>query len=111
MATVFDNQIQNRNFLSPIGFKFTLAKEPKVSFFSNSTIIPEIILGTAIQPSYLKDVDVPGDKLQYGDFSLSSGIKSNIWDVRKVLPMYEDSTRNARKYKILPLKCFKFIFI
>ena len=70
MATVFDNQIQNRNFLSPIGFKFTLAKEPKVSFFSNSTIIPEIILGTAIQPSYLKDVDVPGDKLQYGDLSL-----------------------------------------
>ena len=47
MATVFDNQIQNRNFLSPIGFKFTLAKEPKVTFFSNSARIPEIVLGTA----------------------------------------------------------------
>ena len=70
MATVFDNQIQNRNFLSPIGFRFTLAKEPKVSFFSNYARIPEIVLGTAIQPSYLKDVDVPGDKLQYGDFAL-----------------------------------------
>ena len=72
MATrgAFENQIQNRNFLSPIGFKFTLAKEPKVSFFSNSVRIPEIVLGTAIQPSYLKDVDVPGDKLQYGDFAL-----------------------------------------
>jgi len=29
-------------------------------------------------------------------------IKSDIWDVRKVLPLYEDSTRNARKHKILP---------
>jgi hypothetical protein len=29
-------------------------------------------------------------------------IKSDVWDVRKVLPLYEDPTRNARKYKILP---------
>ena len=80
MATrgAFANQIQNRNFLSPIGFKFTLAKEPKVSFFSNSARIPEIVLGTAIQPSYLKDVDVPGDKLQYGDFSLRFLVDENL---------------------------------
>ena len=50
MATrgAFENQIQNRNFLSPIGFKFTLAKEPKVSFFSNSVRIPEIVLGLSL---------------------------------------------------------------
>jgi len=66
----FANQIQNRNFLSPIGFKFTISKTPKVDFFCNSARIPEIVLGTAIQASYLKDIDVPGDKLQYGDFSL-----------------------------------------
>ena len=66
MAGAFDNQISNRNFLSPVGFNFILAKEPKVSFFCNSARIPEISLGTAIQPSYLKDVDVPGDKLTYG---------------------------------------------
>ena len=65
-----ENQIDNRNFLSPVGFKFNITKTPKVNFFSNSARIPEIILGTAIQPSYLKDVEVPGDKLQYGDFSL-----------------------------------------
>ena len=66
----FNKQIGNRNFLSPVGFKFTLAKEPKVDFFSNSASIPNISLGTAVQPSYLKDIDVPGDKLTYGDFSL-----------------------------------------
>ena len=27
-------------------------------------------MGTAVQPNYLKDIDIPGDKLQYGDFSL-----------------------------------------
>ena len=78
MATAFDKQIQNRNFLSPVGFKFSLAKEPKVSFFCNSARIPEISLGTAIQPSYLKDVDIPGDKLTYGDFSLRFFVDENL---------------------------------
>ena len=71
MASAFSSQIQNRNFLSPVGFKFTLAKYPKVSFFCNSSRIPEINLGTAIQPSYLKDLDVPGEKLTYGDLTIS----------------------------------------
>jgi len=78
MATAFDKQIQNRNFLSPVGFKFTLAKDPKISFFCNSTTIPEISLGTAVQPNYLKDVDVPGDKLSYGDFSLRFFVDENL---------------------------------
>ena len=70
MANAFGRRIENRNFLSPVGFKFILGKYPKVDFFSNSSRIPEISLGTINQPSYLKDVDVPGDKLSYGDLSL-----------------------------------------
>ena len=78
MASAFDNQISNRNFLSPIGFKFTLAKEPKVAFFSNSARIPEITLGTAIQPSYLKMIDVPGEIIEYGDFNLRFLVDENL---------------------------------
>ena len=78
MARAFANQIDNRNFLSPVGFKFTLSKEPKVSFFSNAARIPELTLGTALQPSYLKDIDVPGDKLQYGDFSFRFLVDENL---------------------------------
>jgi hypothetical protein len=74
----FPNQIDNRNFLSPVGFKFTLSKEPKGSFFCNSARIPEINLGTAIQPSYLEGFDVPGDKLTYGDFSLRFLVDENM---------------------------------
>lgn len=29
-------------------------------------------------------------------------LKSDVWEVRKVLPLYKDNTRTARKYKILP---------
>ena len=78
MADPFVNQIQNRNFLAPVGFKFTLAKYPKVSFFSNSARIPELSLGTAIQPSYLKDIDVPGEKLTYGDLVIRFLVDENM---------------------------------
>jgi hypothetical protein len=63
-------QPQNRNFLSPTGFKFSLKRAPKVAFFCNSANIPDLNLGIAIQPSYLKDIDTPGDKIVFGDFSL-----------------------------------------
>ena len=78
MADPFANQISNRNFLAPVGFKFTLAKYPKVSFFSNSARIPELTLGTATQPSYLKDIDVPGEKLTYGDLTIRFLVDENM---------------------------------
>ena len=78
MSDPFANQIQNRNFLAPVGFKFTLAKYPKVTFFSNSARIPELSLGTATQPSYLKDIDIPGEKLTYGDLVIRFLIDENM---------------------------------
>jgi len=70
MASIYDNQIKNRNFLSPTGFKFILNKAPKVSFFGNQVNIPQMTLGVAEQPTYLRDIPLPGDKIQFEDFSL-----------------------------------------
>jgi hypothetical protein len=42
MSGAFDRQIANRNFLSPLGFKFNLARAPKVDFFSKSANVPAI---------------------------------------------------------------------
>ena len=72
------NQIGNRNFLSPVGFKFTIAKNPKIDFFSNTTLIPGISLGVANQPTPLKMLDVPGDILSYEDFSLEFLVDENL---------------------------------
>jgi len=77
-SSPFRTQIENRNFLSSVGFKFNLAKYPKVDFFSNSARIPELSLGLATQPSYLKDIDIPGEKLTYGDFNLRFLVDENM---------------------------------
>jgi hypothetical protein len=62
--------IDNRNFLAPTGFKFSLKRSPGVAFFCNQANIPSLDLGIATQPSYLKDIDVQGDKIQFGDLTL-----------------------------------------
>ena len=56
--------------MSPLGFKLILTKTPKVDFLCQSANIPSISMGTAIQPSYLKDIPVPGDKVLYDDMNV-----------------------------------------
>ena len=62
--------IENRNFLSPVGFKFSLKRAPGVAFFCNQANIPSMDLGIAEQPSYLRNIPTPGDKIEFGDLTL-----------------------------------------
>ena len=64
--------------MSPVGFKFILSKTPKVDFLCQSANIPGISMGTAVQPSYLKDIAVPGDKVLYDDLTLRFLIDENM---------------------------------
>ena len=70
MATRRPSQLENRNFLAPIGFKFSLQRSPGVAFFCNQANIPDLQLGVAIQPNPLRDLPVPGDKVEFGDLNL-----------------------------------------
>jgi hypothetical protein len=72
------SQIENRNFLSPTGFKFTLKRSPKVAFFCNQANIPDISLGVAVQTTWLKDIDTPGDKIIFGDLNLRFLVDENL---------------------------------
>ena len=76
--SAFGKQIQNRNFLSGVAFKFNLTKFPKVDFFSNSARIPELTLELTTQPSYLKNIDVPGERLTFGDLTLRFLVDENM---------------------------------
>ena len=62
--------IGNRNFLSPVGFKFSLKRSPGVAYFCNEANIPDMTLGIAEQPTYLRDIPTPGDKIEFGDLNL-----------------------------------------
>ena len=84
VSGALSNQIANRNFLAPVGFKFSLSKFPKVTFFSNTARIPDITLGTAIQSTYLKDIDIPGEKLTFGDLNVRFLVDENLENYMKI---------------------------
>lgn len=61
-------ETSNKNFLSLGGFQLVINRIPKVDFMCKKANLPGISLGTANQSTYLKNIPVPGDKLQYQDF-------------------------------------------
>lgn len=67
MATLNQTDIENKSFLSPVGFKFVINKLPHVSYFCTSTNIPDMTLGQidTVDNTFIK-LPVPGDKLTFG---------------------------------------------
>ena len=70
--------IENRNFLSPIGFKFTIDRMRGVEFFCQSASIPSISLGSADTGTRLNKIKNPGDELQYEDLFLRFLVDENM---------------------------------
>ena len=60
----------NKNFLSPVGFKFVIGRTPNVDYFCQAASIPEVSIGVREIPTPVKDYSVPGDKMTCGDLSL-----------------------------------------
>jgi hypothetical protein len=64
------SQLENRNFLAPVGFKFNLKRSPGAAFFCNQANIPDISLGVTEQPTYLRQIPTPGDMMDFGDLNV-----------------------------------------
>ena len=74
----FSRQLENRNFLSPTGFKFILNRSPKAAFFCNLANIPDLNLGVTEQPNYLRPIPVPGEIIQFSDLNLRFLVDENL---------------------------------
>lgn len=73
----FASQISNRNFLSPGGFRFTLAKYPKVAYFAQMANVPGISLGLVEQPTPYRSAYIDGG-LEYSKFNLQFIVDENL---------------------------------
>lgn len=70
--------IENRNFLSPIGFLFTINRLRGVDFFCQSASIPAISMGDANQPTRYNRIPHPGDELKYEDLFIKFLVDENM---------------------------------
>ena len=70
MANWYEDQLTNRDFLSPIGFLFILDKARKVSFLCQKAEIPTVELGQVEIPTRgLVPIPVEGN-MRYSEFSM-----------------------------------------
>ena len=70
MANWYEDQLTNRNFLSPIGFLFLLDKARKVSFLCQKAEIPTVELGQVEIPTRgMVPIPVEGN-MRYSEFSM-----------------------------------------
>ena len=76
--------IGNRNFLSPLGFKFSLKRSPGVAYFCNEANIPDMSLSIAEQPTYLRDIPIPGDKIDFGDLNLRFMVDEDLTNYMEI---------------------------
>jgi hypothetical protein len=84
MSKTLSSQISDRNFLQASGFKFSIQKAPKVTYFGNSVNVPGISLGVANQPNYLKNIPVVGDMMEFNDLNLRFLIDENLENYREI---------------------------
>ena len=78
MANWYNEQLTNRNFLSPIGFIFILDKARKVSFLCQKAEIPTVELGDVQIPTRgLVPIPVEGN-MRYNDFSIEFIVDENL---------------------------------
>lgn len=68
----------NKNFLSPLGFKFAIKKTPNVNYFVQSVSMPGVSLGSANLPTPFVRVPIAGDHLGYGDLQITFKIDENM---------------------------------
>lgn len=62
-------EIENRNFLSPLGFHFSVVRAPLAAFYGTKVNIPSMDLSVATQPNYLTDIPRAGEKIEFGDLT------------------------------------------
>ena len=98
--SAINTQPENKNMLSPTGFRFVLNRTPNVNYFTYSVPIPTLSLGEIDVENPNVRVPNPGDKLRYEPLSirfrvdedLSNYLEIHNWLVSLGYP--EDITRH-----------------
>jgi hypothetical protein len=71
-------QPTNLNFLSPLGFKLTLARAPTTVFFLQNISIPGISMSETYQPTPFVKIPRPGDHIDYAELSVTFKVDEDL---------------------------------
>ena len=78
MVGAIDNTPTNKNFLSPLGFKFIIKKAPHVNFFAQQVNIPSIVLQSPEPNNPFVKAPIPGEHLTFGELKVSFAVDEDL---------------------------------
>lgn len=76
--SAIDNTPSNRNFLSPLNFKFSLKRAPHVNFFIQKVNVPSIELPPVNSPNPFVNIPYSGDHITYGELSITFKVDEDL---------------------------------
>ncbi len=76
--STFSNQPVNKNFLSQLGFQFSVTRLPTTNFFVQAVTLPGINMNAATVNTPFKILPFPGDTVQYGDLSVTFMVSEDL---------------------------------
>lgn len=76
--SAIDNTQSNKNFLSPLNFRFQIKKTPHTNFFVQKVNIPRMNLPDVITPTPFIDIPYPGDHVIYGPLNITFKVDEDL---------------------------------
>jgi hypothetical protein len=73
-----DNTPENKNFLSPLNFRFQIKKAPHVNFFIQKVNIPSIQLPSPEPNNPFVKTPIPGDHLEFSELKISFKVDEDL---------------------------------
>lgn len=76
--TAISNLPDNTNFLSPLGFTFSIKKTPGVNYFVQSVNLPSVSLGSIDLETPFVKIPYPGDHIAYDPLTLTFRVDEDM---------------------------------
>lgn len=86
----------NKNYLSPVGFMFTIdrAKYPNTEYFCSGVTLPGVTLAESPVPFKASVVALPGDRLDYSDLTITFNVTEDLDNYNEIYTWMENLTKN-----------------
>jgi len=105
MSITLQTQPDNVNFLSPLGFQFSIKKLPHVNYFIQSVSIPSLELGDLTVQNPFTRIPLIGDHVEFGQLTMSFKIDEDMnnyielfnWMVELGFPEKFKQSQNIRR--------------
>lgn len=87
--------IQNKNFLSPLNFKFIMKRAPHVNFFIQKITIPSIQVSPTTAPNPFIPIPYAGEHLEFSDLEISFKVDENLQNYMEIQNWLRESGKQS----------------